>query len=241
VGFAPWQLARAYDRDAFPGIVPVFALPGVTFFPHTLLPLHVFEERYREMVRETLGSERETGDTLGQSGLIAVAGTARSALTAMPAAGAPNGSATLARVAGVGQIIAYQPLEDGRSNIVLIGIGRVRLREWVDHGTLYPQARAELLHEPRVRPGADASAQRLKAALERAGRRTQELGRLPGFEQLDDEDLPLEVVVDHLASLHLIPAADRQEILECDDLPARARLVAEAIAPLAALRREPPG
>lgn len=38
--------------------VPVFPLPGVVLFPHTLLPLHVFELRYRTMVRDALSGER---------------------------------------------------------------------------------------------------------------------------------------------------------------------------------------
>ena len=35
-------------------IAPIFPLPDVTFFPHTLLPLHVFEARYRAMVVDAL-------------------------------------------------------------------------------------------------------------------------------------------------------------------------------------------
>src|SRR5439155_1672251 len=39
-------------------IVPIFPLPDVTFFPRTLLPLHVFESRYRAMVMDTLARDR---------------------------------------------------------------------------------------------------------------------------------------------------------------------------------------
>ena len=35
-------------------VVPIFPLPDITFFPHTLLPLHVFEARYRAMVMDAL-------------------------------------------------------------------------------------------------------------------------------------------------------------------------------------------
>ncbi len=38
--------------------VPVFPLPGVVLFPHTMIPLHVFELRYRTLVREALSGER---------------------------------------------------------------------------------------------------------------------------------------------------------------------------------------
>jgi len=38
--------------------VPIFPLPGVVLFPRTMVPLHVFELRYRTMVREALSAER---------------------------------------------------------------------------------------------------------------------------------------------------------------------------------------
>src|SRR5206468_777244 len=40
-------------------ILPIFPLPDVTFFPHTLLPLHVFEARYRAMIMDTLARIRD--------------------------------------------------------------------------------------------------------------------------------------------------------------------------------------
>ena len=38
-------------------ILPIFPLPEVTFFPHTFLPLHVFETRYRAMVQDALARD----------------------------------------------------------------------------------------------------------------------------------------------------------------------------------------
>ena len=42
-----------------PLILPIFPLPDVTFFPNTLLPLHVFEARYRAMVMDVLARDRQ--------------------------------------------------------------------------------------------------------------------------------------------------------------------------------------
>src|SRR5204862_81453 len=69
-----WRCARAWtswprssrcrrspesvSRSASTLILPIFPLPDVTFFPHTLLPLHVFEARYRAMVMDTLARDR---------------------------------------------------------------------------------------------------------------------------------------------------------------------------------------
>src|SRR6184192_1685216 len=38
--------------------LPMFPLPGVVLFPHALLPLHIFEERYKKMARDLLASHR---------------------------------------------------------------------------------------------------------------------------------------------------------------------------------------
>ena len=54
-------------------IVPIFPLPDVTFFPRTLLPLHVFEARYRAMVMDALARDRHAhaaGCEPGQRGCI---------------------------------------------------------------------------------------------------------------------------------------------------------------------------
>jgi len=48
--------------------VPVFPLPGVVLFPHALLPLHIFELRYRTMVRDALSAERMIALALLKSG-----------------------------------------------------------------------------------------------------------------------------------------------------------------------------
>ena len=49
------------DPTSFSGSVPLFPLPGTVLLPGGLLPLHVFEERYREMLRDALAGERLIG------------------------------------------------------------------------------------------------------------------------------------------------------------------------------------
>ncbi len=55
------------SRSASTLILPIFPLPDVTFFPHTLLPLHVFEARYRAMVMDTLARDRRLAGFTGSS------------------------------------------------------------------------------------------------------------------------------------------------------------------------------
>jgi Lon protease-like protein len=94
-----------------PDEVAVMTLPGVAFFPQALLPLHIFEPRYRQMLRDSLDSHR----------LFAVAG--------LNAARSPGAFEPLYRVATVGIVRACQGRADGTSNLLLQGLTRVAVTE----------------------------------------------------------------------------------------------------------------
>src|SRR2546426_968210 len=47
-----------------PSVIPLFPLPNMVFFPRTYLPLHIFEPRYRRMVRDAASSHRMIGMVL---------------------------------------------------------------------------------------------------------------------------------------------------------------------------------
>jgi Lon protease-like protein len=95
------------------GVVPVFPLPDVVFFPGTTLPLHIFEPRYCDMVRDAMEGE----------GLIVMTllrpGWERDYLEAPP----------IYDVATVGRIEDLTQLPDGGFNLRLVGLQRVRLNE----------------------------------------------------------------------------------------------------------------
>lgn len=118
----------------FPGQAPIFALPGTVLFPGSRLPLHIFEPRYREMVRRALDTDR----------LIAIA------LLKPGWEKDYEGNPPVHEVATLGQIIMEQALPDGRFNIVLEGMARIRLGEVVQE-TPYRVAKGELLKD-RVDP-----------------------------------------------------------------------------------------
>src|SRR5438105_2928107 len=92
-------------------IVPIFPLPDVTFFPHTLLPLHVFEARYRAMVLDALERDRRLCVVKLRPGYEETY------------AGKP----AVHVVAGAGEIVSWERLATGRYNILLKGDGRGRL------------------------------------------------------------------------------------------------------------------
>src|SRR5437870_3365342 len=87
-----------------PDEVPVMTLPNLAFFPQALLPLRIFEPRYKEMLRDVLATNR----------LFAVAGL-----------DAREGSAQfepLYRIATIGIVRACQGNEDGTFNLLLQGL-----------------------------------------------------------------------------------------------------------------------
>ena len=95
-----------------PDEVPVMTLPQLTFFPQALLPLHIFEPRYREMLRDVLATNR----------LFAVAGINTRVTDQFEP---PH------RIATVGIVRACQENKDGTSNLLLQGLARIEVQSIV--------------------------------------------------------------------------------------------------------------
>src|ERR1700693_3057002 len=96
-------------RRALPTL-PIFPLPGAVLLPHALVPLHIFEPRYRKMTKDCEGGLRVL------------------ALANIPddhAAG--ERPPRVAPVIGVGLLAKVEPLPDGRFNILLRGVRRAGL------------------------------------------------------------------------------------------------------------------
>ena len=108
--------------------VALFPLPEVVLFPGTLLPLHIFEPRYRKM----------TEDVLAGSKLIVPV------LVPDPGAVDRRGNPVVVDVAGLGEIVQHRRHSDGRFDLILVGRARVRLTE-LPFVHPYRRARAEVL------------------------------------------------------------------------------------------------
>lgn len=89
----------------------MFPLPGVFLFPHHVLPLHVFEPRYRQLV----------GDLLDTAGRFVVA-------TQLDPE-SPADSPAVLPVAGLGEIAHHERLPDGRYHLLVAGLARVTIHE----------------------------------------------------------------------------------------------------------------
>ena len=94
-------------------MTPLFPLPDVVFFPKTLLPLHVYEPRYRTLASEALEQDRIICTALLKPGWESDY----------------YGSPEVYPVGCVGKIVQHQKLPDGRYNITLDGIAKVRIEE----------------------------------------------------------------------------------------------------------------
>ncbi len=193
-------------------VLPIFPLPGLTFFPHTLLPLHIFEARYRAMVTDCLARDRR----------LALAGLK------------PGYEATydakpeVYAVVGAGEVVRWERLATGRFNILVRGDCRVRIHNELPTDTLYRVVRARVLDDvvPQGTPSRLASeADRVKVAclrlLEAQGQSSREVERA-----LRAATVP-GVVADRIASAVIPDPLLRQELLETLDVGRRLdRLVA---------------
>ena len=125
---------QPFDPARFSGVVRLFPLPNLVLFPHVLQPLHIFEPRYCDMLEDALADDR----------LIAMA---------VLEPGWENdyeGRPPLRPVACIGQIATHARLPDGRHNILLAGVARVRLGQELADDKLC-RAAGEILpdHFPR--------------------------------------------------------------------------------------------
>lgn len=191
--------------------IPLFPL-GVVLFPHMPLPLHVFEERYRAMLRDC--EERGTG-----FGVVAIR-----------EGGEVGGRATTHSVGTLAQLRRVERLDDGRYNILVVGATRYRITR-TSPGRPYVVAEVEYLEDSAGDGAAGAALVRRVGAAFREYAAT--LRRLAD-EPVTDLDLPDEPeLLSYLVSATLqVETRHKQPLLEIDSAEQRLR------ACLVLLRRE---
>ncbi len=192
--------------------LPIFPLPDLTLFPHTLLPLHVFEARYRALVADCMARDRR----------LAVVGLEPGYEDRY------EGKPAVFRVAGAGRIVGCERLPTGRFNIVLRGESRIRIDHEIPSDTLYRVVRATVLAERGAdRPALGLLSERVK---ERCRSILQAVNRsAPGVEEALVSATSPGILCDQVASA-LIPSAPlRQALLEELDVERRLRRLLRAL------------
>lgn len=188
------------------GLVPVFPLPGVVFFPRTVLPLHIFESRYRDMVRDAVAGE----------GLIAVS-------LLLPGWEANyDQSPAFHPVGTVGRIEDLEPLGDGRYDLRLVGLKRVSFGEVT---RLRPYRTVRVV--PLAECGVDEEDPGIRAAkldlLASHGFLLRELMPDLGHGVVLDEHIPFEAAVNGACANLPVDPTFKQALLEENDLHERHR------------------
>jgi Lon protease-like protein len=183
--------------------VPVFPLAGALLFPGGQLPLHIFEPRYRAMIRDALASDR----------LIAMV---------QPKDGGKRPA--LFEIGCIGRIGSCDELDDGRFNIVLEGLSRFRIAREAKVDTPYRQIDADRSGFHDEDDPVLGIAQR--ADVEREARRYADaLGYMIEWDQvsrLDDE-----MLVNGIAQIAPLDVGSKQALLEAADLAERADLLVQ--------------
>jgi hypothetical protein len=183
---------------------------GTVLFPHALLPLQVFEPRYRALTEACLAGDGEFGVVLIERGSEVGGGDSRFAV------------GTVARILEAGRF------PDGRYLLATAGTRRLRVRQWLPEQP-YPRAEVDLLDD-RHPPETDAAEWR--AAVERGLLEVSELraqlgeGAPPAELQLDQDTVRASFEAAAAAGLGPI---DAQRLLELDDAGARLRSLAELL------------
>jgi uncharacterized protein len=181
--------------------ISIFPLPGALLYPGLALPLHIFEPRYRAMVKDALARDRRIGMIQPQK----------------PVEGAP-----LYAVGCLGKIGEVEALDDGGFNIVLEGISRFRVLRELDVVTPFRQIEAELLAEADEAALAPVE----RASFEREARRFADAqGYAVDWDsvaRLDDLSL-----INGVSQIAPFDAAAKQALLETNSLGERCELLVQ--------------
>ncbi len=186
-----------------PDQIGIITLPNAVLFPGTLLPLYIFEDRYRRMLADALEHDR------------------------MFAVGLERNDDHPHEVAGVGLIRSCQGNADGTSHLVLQGLARVRIRNFTLHGedveesSGYPSAVIEPLHSSADDPELDrlpvvGAVRKLARARARLGDKLPK-GVVASLAKLDNNGLFADVV----GATFLENFRDKQVLLETLDIGQR--------------------
>lgn len=221
----PTDLPDAQPRVGDIERIPLFPL-GTVLFPGLVLPLHIFEDRYRQLVQQLLdipdGEPKRFGVVAIREGREV----------------GPDGITALHEVGCAADLRAVEPYDDGRFDIVTTGSHRFRLVT-VDDSEAYLQAEVQWLPEPEGEAPsvlAPSVAQRFKAY-------RVALAAMQGASEPEDPTpLPDDPnVLSYLVSAAMVlDLADRQALLEAEDTTRRLRMALNLLRREESLLREVP-
>ena len=184
--------------------IPMFPL-SLVLFPGQILPLHVFEDRYRTMVEEIIDKDREFGVVLIERGSEIGGGDTRKSV------------GTLA------EIIDSEKSNDGRWLLITKGTKRIETSRWLEDSP-YPRAEVSFLDEEEFLSGDTEDWHKIVTHMRRV---------LTVLSELGDDVAPISINISedpHVGSFQMssilpITPFDSQKLLEVDSVSKRCTLL----------------
>jgi ATP-dependent Lon protease len=216
-----WNAAELeFDSTTFSGVARLFPLPDLVLYPHVMQPLHIFEERYREMLEDALASDKLIAMAMLEPGFEADY----------------DSRPPIAQYACLGKVVAHHRVEDGRYNVLLLGVERVRIVRELDPLRSFRQANVEIL-EDRYDFKSITERKKLQEELLTAFRKHLPCTcQLPEqLEEMLSQHLPLGLLTDLAAYALPLDAGVKRKLLGEARVGARARTLLEQVEKLAGI------
>ena len=204
------------DLHNFSQCCRLFPLPGVVMFPHAVVPLHIFEPRYRQMTEDALADDKLVTIVQLHPSRVGTTGTI--------------GDPPIETIGCLGQIIQHERLPDGRFNFLLLGRKRVRLRRELPGDKLYRIAEAELLEDDCDSEPEEPRRGGLTRLFRQAFSQRGKLEIDPDLAHLLETTVPLGVLTDIVAHALGLPPELKQELLAETNVARRADTLLEVLA-----------
>lgn len=184
--------------------IPMFPL-NLVLFPRQILPLHIFEERYKLMIEEIINEDREFGVVLIERGNEVGGGDIRK------------------NVGTLAKIIDFEKSNDGRWLLITEGTKRIETSKWLDDSP-YPKAEVTFFDEEEISSYGLEDWQKIVGHMRRV---------LAILAELGDDVAPISTVVSddplfgsfEMSSIIPISPLDSQKLLEIDSTTKRCALL----------------
>lgn len=200
----------AFVPEKFSGRARLFPLPNLVLFPHVVQPLHVFERRYVDLLRDALDDDRLIAMSLLESGWE----------------GDYEGRPPIAPVACLARVLTWQAQEGNRYNVLLLGLRRVRVVRELPSERSFRAAEVEILDDsyPSASAGKRPDLHRkLIDAFEKMLPRIKDAEEL--FNQLSVNSIPLGTLTDVISYALDLEVRDKQSLLAERDVDRRSAML----------------
>jgi ATP-dependent Lon protease len=196
--------------ESFDNVVRLFPLPNLVLFPGVIQALHLFEPRYRQLLLDAIAADELISMALFQP-------------SEHPGA---DERPVLCETVCVGKIVTHAQLDDGRYNLLLLGVRRAKIVRELEYGTPYRMAEVKIVEE--ICGCSSVEAKRLREKVIAQFR--QLITRRPqldeeSLEQLLGQKLPLGQLLDLIAYSSGVDPFCQQAVLEERDVCRRAEIV----------------